>query len=254
MEHTVDAIVLRRRDAGESDRRLVVFTRELGKIDLVARGAKKPTSRLRSISEPLSVARVTFALGRHQKFVQQAQPIAAFRGLRLDYERLTLALAWAEVVSYVVPYEEPLDEAYALCEQVLREIEKHPKPKVALAWAEVALLAQTGFLPSFNECVSTGCEVKEAEAFFSPAAGGYVCRDEAGGYSDRFLVRAEVLYGLAALSQLDAPPAGLRFVDETLVALHKVWLGIVEAALPARTHLLETLMEARSSTIRDTNG
>lgn len=241
MEHTVEAIVLRRRDAGESDRRLVCFTRELGKIDLVAKGARKPTSRLRSVSEPLSVARVTFADGRHQKFIQQAQPVSAYRGLRTDYERLTLALAWAEVVSYVAPYEDPIEEVFTLCVQALEAIESHPKPKVALAWAEVALLNETGFLPSFGSCVITGCDVKEADAMVSPRAGGYVCRDEAGEYADRFIVRAEVLYGLNALQGLNAPPPGLRFVDETLNALQPFWQNICEAPLHARSHLMESL-------------
>lgn len=248
MEHTVEAIVLRRRDAGESDRRLVCFTRELGKIDLVAKGARKPTSRLRSVSEPLSVAQLTFADGRHQKFIQQAQPIAAFRGLRQDYERLTLALAWAEIVSYVAPYEDPIEEVYELCFRALGAIEKHPKPKVALAWAEVALLAETGFLPSFGSCVLSGVEVKEAEAMVSPQAGGYICRDEAGEYSDRFIVRAEVLYGLNALAGLDEPPPGLKFVDETLNALQPFWLNICEAPLKARSHLMESLAFGTSGT------
>lgn len=241
MEHTVEAIVLRRRDAGESDRRLVCFTRELGKIDLVAKGARKPASRLRSVSEPLSVARVTFADGRNQKFIQQAQPVAAFRGLRTDYERLTLALAWAEIVSYVAPYEDPIEDVYELCFHALGEIEKHAKPKVALAWAEVALLATTGFLPSFGSCVVSGSEVREAEAMLSPRAGGYVCRDEAGEYADRFVVRAEVLYGLDALVGLEQPPSGLKFVDEILNALQPFWLNICEAPLHARSHLMESL-------------
>ena len=247
MEHTVEAIVLRRRDAGESDRRLVCFTRELGKIDLVAKGARKPTSRLRSVSEPLSVARVTFADGRHQKFIQHAEPVSAFRGLRLDYERLTLALAWGELMSYVAPYEDPIEEVYDLCFRALGEIEKHPKPKVALAWAEVALLEATGFLPSFGSCVLSGSDVKEAEAMVSPRAGGYICRDEAGEYADRFIVRAEVLYGLNALVGLEKPPPGLKFVDETLNALQPFWINICEAPLKARAHLMESLAFGTSS-------
>lgn len=241
MEHTVEAIVLRRRDAGESDRRLVCFTRELGKIDLVARGARKPASRLRSVSEPLSVGRITYADGRNQKFVQHVEPISAFRGLRLDYERLSLALAWGELMSYVVPYEDPLEEVFDLCFSALSFIEKHGKPKVALAWAEVALLEATGFLPNFGSCVVSGSEVREAEAMVSPRAGGYVCRDEAGEYSDRFVVRAEVLYGLNALVGLESPPPGLKYIDETLNALQPFWQNICEAPLKARSHLIESL-------------
>src|ERR1043165_6899140 len=113
-ETTVHAIVLRRRDSGESDRRLTVLTHELGKIDVIAKGARKAGSRLAGSSDPLVVAKFGLATGKKNLFVTQTQPMASFRGLRTDYERLTFALALCELYSAVVPWEEPFPEAYEL--------------------------------------------------------------------------------------------------------------------------------------------
>lgn len=241
MEITVDAIVLRRRDLGESDRRLTILSRELGKIDCIARGAKKVSSRLRGVSEPLCSARFTFAAGKKQRYITSAQPRSAFGGLRIDFDRLNMGISWGELCSYVLPFEEPFEEAYDLCLQALGELEKHPKPAVALAWSEVKLLELTGFVPNFSQCVSTGLPVQEAQAFFSPRAGGYVSREACSEYSDRFLVRAEALFGLNALLALDAPPANLKFVNECLAVMQPYWESICEHALPARKQLLASL-------------
>jgi DNA repair protein RecO (recombination protein O) len=241
MDTTVEAIVLRRTDTGESDRRLTIFSRELGKIDVVAKGAKKPTSRLRGVTEPLSIGQFTFASGKKQKFVTSAQPRSSFPGLRLDFDRLNLGLSWGEVLGQILPYEQPFEEAFDLCLQTLQELEKHAAPLVALAWGEVKLLGLSGFLPSFNRCVISESKVLEAEAFFSPSAGGYVSAAHAAQISDRFYVRAEVLFGLAALSDLSEAPANLKYSFECLLALQPMWEYICEKPLPARQHLLTSL-------------
>ena len=172
MDTTVEAIVLRRRDSGESDRRLTIFSRELGKIDVVAKGAKKPTSRLRGVSEPLNVGRFTYASGKK---------------------------------------------------------------------GEVKLLELSGFLPSFNRCVRTESKILESEAFVSPSAGGYVVNEHAGEVKDRYLVRAEALFGLAALVNCDRPPENLKYCYECLQALQPFWEYVCEAPLPARRHMLSSL-------------
>ncbi len=243
MDTTVEAIVLRRRDTGESDRRLTIFSRELGKIDVVAKGAKKPASRLRGVTEPLSIGQFTFASGKKQKFITSAQPRSSFHGLRQDFDRLNLGLSWIELFSQVMPYEECFEEAFELCFQTLEALEKHANPMVALAWAEVKLLEITGFLPSFNRCVLTDSKILESEAYISPASGGYVVADRAQQISDRYLVRAEVLYGLSALVALDRPPVSMKFTQECLFALQPIWEAVTESPLLARQHLLSSLRD-----------
>jgi DNA repair protein RecO (recombination protein O) len=233
MERTVNAIVLRRRDSGESDRRLTLLTEEHGKLEAVAKGARKAASRLAGISDPLSVAIMTLAEGKRNRFVTQAQPLSSFRGLRTDFERLSFALALVELYAATIPHEQPFPEAHALLVQSLKALETHDKPLVALVWAEVQLLAISGFMPQLEECVITGERVSTAEPFLSPRAGGFVCEVAAIPFTDRFRTRAEVLFGLIQLAQIEEPPRNLKFADESLVALLPFWRAIAEAPLPA---------------------
>ncbi len=233
-DRTVHAIVLRRRDAGESDRRLTLLTEEYGKIDVVAKGARKAASRLSGISEPLSTAVMSLAAGKRTSFVTQAQPLSSFRGLRTRFlERLSCALALVELYAAVLPLDEPFPEAYELLGRSLRHLEAYGKPIVALVWAEVQLLMIGGFMPQFDRCVVTDKEITEGRPFLSPRAGGYVSDDAAVAYTDRFRTRAEVLYGLVRLPEFDAPPENMKFVEEALADLLPFWQSIAETQLPA---------------------
>lgn len=237
-ETTVQAIVLRRRDSGESDRRLTLLTAELGKVDAIAKGARKGASRLAGISDPLSKAILTLADGKLNRFVTQAQPLASFRGLRTDYERLSFGLALVELYAAVLPVEQPIPEAFDLLSESLRYLETHEKPLVALLWAEVKLLDLSGFLPQLEACVVTGDPIAEAEPFVSPSAGGYIREMAAGPYVDRFRTRAEVLYGLARLPNFDAPPGNMKFATEALACLYHFWRAIAETSLPANESIV----------------
>lgn len=240
-EVTVTAIVLKRKDSGESDRRLTLLTRELGKIDVVAKGARKAGSRLAGSSDPLIAAKMTLAKGKVNQFVTQSQPLHSFRGLRTDYERLNHALALTELYAAVIPWGEPLEEAYELLVISLASVESHPKPIVAAVWAELKLLEISGFQPQFDVCVSDGQPVREAEAWLSPQAGGYVNASDAFHYTDRIKARAEVLYGLARCGELDEPPANLKFADECFTTLFPFWRHIAETPLPANEGLVSEI-------------
>lgn len=232
-EVTVTAIVLRRRDSGENDRRLTLLAKELGKVDVIAKGARKGNSRLSGSSDPLAMSTMTLAKGKVNLFITQAQPLSSFRGLRTDFERLSMALALVELYAYVLPWGEPMDNAFELLGKSLRAIESHPKPIVALVWAELKLMAESGYLPPFDTCIATGESVQEALPWLSPTAGGYVKHPEVMVYRDAFESRAEVLWGLAKTVELESPPTNLKFAGECLTALIPFWRHIIDAPLVA---------------------
>jgi DNA repair protein RecO (recombination protein O) len=224
--------VLRRRDSGESDRRLTLFSRERGRIEAVAKGARKGSSRLAGSSEPLVVARMNLARSRRTLFVTQVEPQQAFRGLRTDYDRLGAALALVELYAALLPAEEPFPEAFDLLLQSLAALEGHQRPAVALVWCQLAWLRLAGYLPLFDRCARCDAAVAEAKAFVSPSAGGYLCAEHLPGQAG-FRVEAEVLYGLARTAELSAPPPNLKLAREALATLLPFWRNAAESRLPA---------------------
>src|SRR5665811_728720 len=90
--YVTDAIVLSRFDFGEADRILTLLTPDLGKIKAIAKGIRRPTSRIGGALEPLAELRIQLAEGRTFDVVTQVTMQHTWLGLR---DRLEVtATAW----------------------------------------------------------------------------------------------------------------------------------------------------------------
>lgn len=243
METSLNAIVLRRYDLGESDRRIVFLTRERGRLEAIARGARKSGSRLAGATEPLSLVEVSLALGKKQAYITQVQPKSAFRRLRQDYDRLTAALAIAEILSSLSTHELINEELFNMAVQSLTFLESAEDVTAAAVWSMLKLLDLEGVLPVFEECLVSGSPLSENPAWFSLQAGGYVHSLEAMAYTNRSLVPAEVLIGLGRTASLDFPPSRLKFGPAAAALAVEIWRFHADRRLPACDSWLQTLTQ-----------
>lgn len=229
----MSGVVLRRADRGESDRYVVLLTREEGKVSAVARGARKAGSRLAGISEPANYLRAQLTASGRTRYLAQAEPLRGFGGLRSDYARLAAALALLEWFDALTIEERPDPDLVDLLVRSLGALEVHPRPDVALAWAELAALAAEGHMPTWTRCAVTDERIVDNPSWFSADAGGFVSAGAVGAFSDRVQVRAETLIGLDKLVALSEPPAGFRPVLEALDILASLLPRVVGRKLPA---------------------
>lgn len=86
--------------AGEYDKRLVILTRERGKITAFARGAKRPGSLLRAPSRPFAFGTFTLSEGRDAYSLYGAEIENYFDGLEKDMESACYASYFAELADY----------------------------------------------------------------------------------------------------------------------------------------------------------
>lgn len=96
--YKIEAVVLRRRNLGEADRLVTVLSRDRGKLVLVARGARRPRSRLGGRLEPPTRFRALVAEGRTLDVVSQVEVLDAHAALRNDLERMGSAAVGKSVV------------------------------------------------------------------------------------------------------------------------------------------------------------
>src|SRR5215472_14024187 len=85
--YRTEAIVLRRKDIGEADRILTLFTPQLGKVRAVAKGIRKPRSRKAGHLELFTCTRLLLAVGRDLDIITQAEGLEPYRPLRDDLLR-----------------------------------------------------------------------------------------------------------------------------------------------------------------------
>lgn len=128
------AIVLRRTDYGESDRILQLIT-PLGKRSAMARGVRKPRSKLAGGVELLAESEVLLRPGKGELMVlSSARMVTFYREILSDYDRLTFAY---ETLKLVARASEHVDSAdwFTLTKEVLTALDDH-KTNLALtkAW------------------------------------------------------------------------------------------------------------------------
>jgi len=93
----VRGLVLREYEAGESDKRLVIFCKGQGRLLVYARGARKPSSKFMAAAQLFTYADFVLTQGHGFYALAQAQVIESFYPLREDYDRLMAAHLVAEV-------------------------------------------------------------------------------------------------------------------------------------------------------------
>lgn len=227
-------VVLRRTDLGETDRLLYLLSEDQGVLQVVAKGARKPGSRLCGASEPLASGRFTFAEGRHRRYLQRVDQAAGWPAMRRDYGKLAAALALAQLADCSLPHESPAPEVYEWLVSSLQALESAQAWQPAFVWAAVRLLEVEGQAPRWAH-LPDGTPVATNPARLSVRSGGLVAEGE---LADSFPARAEALIGLERIAEREAPPRHLRFGEECVAVLVRYWAETLGRMPPALEALL----------------
>jgi DNA repair protein RecO (recombination protein O) len=175
--YRVSSILIRQRDLGEADRIVILYTRERGKLSAVAKGVKRPRSKLAGGLQLFSHARVQLAAGRSLEVVTQVHPITALYHLREDMRRYTHASYAAEVLDAFTDEGSSDPPLFDLLLGTLSALDAGGDPGVLARSFELKLLTRLGHGPELDVCVLCGTAIGDRSAGFSPSQGGVTCAD-----------------------------------------------------------------------------
>ncbi|MFM1651499.1 DNA repair protein RecO [Brevibacillus sp. B_LB10_24] len=227
-----EGIVIRSTDYGESSKVITVYTREHGKVGLMARGAKKPKSRLAAVSQLFTHG---FFLckkspGPGMPDLSQGEIADAYSDLRQDLFRTAYAAYIAELLDRLTPENEANPYLFQLLLLTYRYLDEGKDPEVLSRIFESKMLVVAGIRPHLQGCVR--CGAQEGPFVFSVTQGGLLCPDcrasdpHAIAISEAVwkLLRLFQLFDLERLGEIelkDATRSQLRhvmrrFIDEHL--------------------------------------
>src|SRR5438132_3349332 len=145
--YRADAVVLKASDFGEADKALTLFTLQHGKIRAIAKGARRPGSRLGGHVDLLTHVGLQLARGRNFEVVTQAETVEPFLALRDDLWRASLGYQLAELVDKLTEEaheDRPLFESLL---EALRRVDVDPEPELAVRLFEATVLDRLGYRP-----------------------------------------------------------------------------------------------------------
>ncbi len=170
-----EGIVLRRRDFGEADRILRLFTRKLGKVSVIAKGVRKPSSKKSGHLEVFMRSSFLIARGRNLQILTQAEVLDSYEPLRESLEGIGLGSYVVELVDAFTYEEGSHVKLYDLIQSTLERLSQNHSPELVLRVYELRLLDQVGFRPELFQCVECGEKITEQDQFLSGSMGGVVC-------------------------------------------------------------------------------
>lgn len=177
MERTyqTEAIIIKKTRLGEADHILTMLTPDLGKIQAVAKGVRKPKSKMAGHLELLTHSQLSLAKGRNLDTITGCQTINGFLPLKTDLTLTACALYITELTfQFTIEHQENknifdllLKSLKRLCEQDHRDI--------VLRHFEMQLLNEAGYRPELQQCLTCHKLLEPVLNYFSTEAGGILC-------------------------------------------------------------------------------
>lgn len=144
----VTGIILRTEPIGEYDRRVVILTRERGKISAFARGARKQGSRLLASTNPFCFGKFRLYEGRTAYSISETMISNYFEGLRENYEAACYGMYFLEVMDYYTRENNDEKEMLKLLYQSLRALQHEGLSNTLVRYIfEIKALAINGEYP-----------------------------------------------------------------------------------------------------------
>ena len=173
MLHKVEGIIIRTNDYGETNKILTLYTRENGKVALMARGAKRPKSRFASSAQlfiyGIFIYHRTSGLGT----LNQSDMIDSFKEIRSDLKITAHGAYILELLDKLTEDNVRNPYLFELVFQSLSFLNDGVDPEIITRIFETKMLEVAGVAPLLDRC--TLCGNPESNFGFSMKHSGLLC-------------------------------------------------------------------------------
>jgi DNA repair protein RecO (recombination protein O) len=154
----IRGIVLRETETREADKILTLLTAELGKIAVIARGARRKNCKYAACAQSLAWSEWTLYKKGDWYYANEGATLELWNGLRTDLEAMALGFYFAELTEAVTTEETPAGELLRHLLNGLYALSTLHKPPALVKPAfELRLLCLAGYEPLADSCAYCGC-------------------------------------------------------------------------------------------------
>ncbi len=179
--YVTEAINLKSYSLNDADKIIVMYSKDNGLIKGVAKGIKKPKSRLGARMDLLVANSLQLLKGRNMDTIIQAQTVNNFRKTREDMDKLMLSSYVSElIVNFGEGSEAASKEIYELLYKALNKIADSKDKKdalIAVIKFQLKLLLIMGFCVELDTCLCCREQILDEDMYFSSTMGGVICKD-----------------------------------------------------------------------------
>jgi DNA repair protein RecO (recombination protein O) len=171
--------VFKKEDRGEADQVFKIFTSDFGKIEVLGKGIRKISSKLRSQIDIFYLSEIEFVQGKIQKRLTDALLIEKFKNLRKSFKRLSIAYKICEILDGLIKGEEREERILSLILETFKNL-NDPNLQFKICnlqfyyffWNLVSILGEK---PELYFCCVCQKKLRPGKIYFNEIEGGTVC-------------------------------------------------------------------------------
>ncbi len=171
--------VFKKQDIGEADRIYSLYTRDFGRIEVLGKGIRKISAKLRGALELFSFSEIEFVKGKIFKRLTDANLIEQFERLRKDLRRLKIAFKISKVLDELIKGEEKDERILDLILETFNRLNDYflsPSLQKTLFWYFFwNILNLLGYVPQIDSCIFCQRKLKKPPFYFSFKEKGFLC-------------------------------------------------------------------------------
>lgn len=166
-------IVLKQISVGESDKIVTLLLKDIGKVTVFARGARRQKSEFLASTEIFTYADFVINKGKKYLAFSEIDIIESFYSIRTNFEKLCYGYYFLEIIDKIVLEDMPCNDILLLLIKTLQELRKENVDVILVANIfNIKFLEYNGYYKKIDFCSSCGLELTE-NSFYS--CDGVIC-------------------------------------------------------------------------------
>lgn len=176
-----DAINLKSYNLSECDKIMVMYSKEKGLIKGVAKGVKKPKSKLGARMDLLVANKLMLYKGKNLDTICEARALNTFKNSRQDMNKLFYSMYISEIVNNFGVEDDPSSsEIYDLFYKALEKVADSKNKKellISVIKFQLKIMQISGFGVELDTCLCCREQILAENMYFSSKMGGVVCEE-----------------------------------------------------------------------------
>ncbi len=171
------AIVLKSIDWKDTSKIVTLYTRKNGKVDNIAKGARRQNSKYQGVLESINLIEVIIYLSenRQLQILGQATLEKSYPKIRMNYEKTTYVFAIFELTNIFLQQGASDAIFFDFLKTILDEMENGEIPQIVFWYFILKLTSYLGFRPEFDSCHICARKIVNEDVVFSIREGRVTC-------------------------------------------------------------------------------
>ena len=168
-----------------------LFTREIGRLDVIAKSSRILKSSFHGVLESLNHIECMISVipTRSLQIISNAAIIDAFSNTRRDLDRTSYAFGMIELIQFFFHEGESDPIFFDFLITLLHQLNKTKNVEIIFCYFLIKLCSYLGFKPEFQNCFHCGTLIKNSDINFSLSEGGPICGSCIYNYSNIIVIQ-----------------------------------------------------------------